>query len=118
MVNEAIVARRPEYAEFLRGFNSRVYDLKDIFSKQYYIHKDLWGKTSIKKVLPVLAPALSYKELDIREGATASAAWPKIVWGEVNEAERKRICEALLKYCGLDSYAMYAIWQALNNLLK
>ena len=118
LVNEAIVARRPEYAEFLRGFNSRVYDLKDIFSKQYYIHKDLWGKTSIKKVLPVLAPALSYKELDIREGATASAAWPKIVWGEVNEAERKRICEALLKYCGLDSYAMYAIWQALNNLLK
>ena len=118
LVNEAIAARRPEYAEFLRHFNSRVYDLKDIFSKQYYVHKDLWGKTSVKKVLPVLAPGLSYKELDIREGATASTAWPKIVWGEADEVERKRICDALLKYCGLDSYAMYAIWQTLNDLLK
>lgn len=118
LVNEAIATRRPEYAEFLREFNSRVYDLKDIFSKQYYVCKELWGKTSVKKVLPVFAPQLSYKELDIREGATASAAWPKIVWGEVNDVERERICDALLKYCGLDSYAMYAIWQALDNLLK
>ncbi len=118
LVNEAIATRRPEYAEFLREFNSRVYDLKDIFSKQYYVHKDLWGKTSVKKVLPVLAPKLSYKDLDIREGATASAAWPKIVWGEVDEAERQRMCDALLKYCGLDSYAMYAIWRELHKLIS
>jgi Domain of unknown function(DUF2779). len=117
LVNKAIAARRPEYVEFLEEFNSRVYDLRDVFSKQYYVHKNLWGKTSIKKVLSVLTPELSYKELDIREGATASAAWPKIVWGEVDETERKRICDALLKYCGLDSYAMYSIWRALHSLL-
>ena len=116
LVNKAIVARRPEYQAFFEDFNSRVYDLRDIFTKQYYVHKDLWGKTSIKNVLPVLAPELSYKELDIREGATASAAWPKIVWGEADETERKRICEALLKYCGLDSYAMCAIWLALCKM--
>ena len=71
-INEKIADRIPEAREFMANFNERIYDLKDIFSKQYYIHQNLWGKTSIKSVLPVLAPELSYSTLDIREGGAAS----------------------------------------------
>ena len=115
-VNKPLAARHPEYTEFFADFENRVYDLQDIFSKQYYVHRGFLGKTSIKNVLPILAPTLSYKELEIREGATASTTWPKIVSGELNEAEREKLCEALRKYCGMDSYAMYAVWMELGKL--
>ncbi|OGI62755.1 MAG: hypothetical protein A2W18_11100 [Candidatus Muproteobacteria bacterium RBG_16_60_9] len=65
----------------------------------------------------MLAPDLGYEELEIREGATASAVWPKLVSGELNDAEREKICEALRKYCGRDSYAMCAIWMELGKLV-
>ncbi len=115
-INSAIAARIPDLKGFMDDFNSRIYDLMDIFSKQYYVHKDLWGKVSIKNVLPVLAPELSYKELDIREGGTAAITWLKIASGELNGAESERLREALKKYCGTDSYAMYAIWKALHQI--
>lgn len=116
IVNKPVAVRHPEYAEFFADFEGRVYDLEDIFVKRYYIHRGFLGKTSIKKVLPVIAPEFRYDELEIREGATASAAWPKLVSGELNDAEREKICEALRKYCGLDSYAMCAIWIELRKL--
>ncbi len=116
VVNKPLGVRRPEYAEFFAEFERRVYDLEDIFTKRYYIHRGFLGKTSIKNVLPVLAPQLSYEGLEIREGTAASAAWPKLVSGELSDAEREKVCEALRKYCGLDSYAMYAIWMELRKL--
>lgn len=117
LVNQPMAARHPEFAEFFADFEGRVYDLRGIFSEQHYIHRSFLGKTSIKNILPVIAPGLSYEGLGIREGAAASAAWPKLVSGELNDAERERICEDLQKYCGLDSYAMCAIWMELRKLV-
>lgn len=117
LVNKPMAGRHPEYAEFFADFEGRVYDLQGIFSKRYYVHRGFLGKTSIKNVLPVIAPGFSYEGLEIREGATASAAWPKLVSGELGDAEREKICEALRKYCGLDSYAMCAIWMELRKLV-
>jgi hypothetical protein len=117
LVNKPLVERHPEYADFFASFEARVFDLQDIFSKRHFVHRGFLGKTSIKNVLPVIVPAFSYEELEIREGATASAAWPKLVSGELNDAEREQLCEALRKYCGLDSYAMYAIWMELHKLV-
>jgi hypothetical protein len=116
-VNKPMAVRHPEYTEFFANFENRVYDLEDIFSKRHYIHRGFLGKTSIKNVLPVIAPKFSYEGLEIREGATASAAWPKLVSGELNDAEREKISEALRKYCSLDSYAMCAIWMELRKLV-
>jgi Domain of unknown function(DUF2779) len=116
-VNRPIAMRHPEFSEFFFDFEKRVYDLADIFSKRYYIHRGFLGKTSIKNILPVLVPELSYQELDINEGSVASAAWPRLVSGKLNEAERKKICDDLRKYCGLDSYAMCAIWMKLREII-
>jgi hypothetical protein len=113
-INEQLGDRLPEHRAFIEDINSRVYDLMDIFSKQYYIHKDFHGSTSIKYVLPVLAPELSYKDLAIREGGTASQAWDKITSDTFTPAERTQIAQDLKEYCKLDTYAMYAIWKALQ----
>lgn len=114
--NEEIARRIPEVREFMDSVNSRLYDLMDIFKKQYYVHKDFRGSTSIKKILPVLVPELSYENLGIKEGGTAAESWNKITAGKISPEEKEKTEKDLLVYCGLDSYAMYAIWKALSDL--
>ena len=95
--------------------NARIVDLMDVFSSQAFVHPGFKGSTSIKAVLPVLVPALSYKELAIQEGGTASDTWNKIVTGvhSAREAEAQR--KALLTYCGLDTRAMWEIWRVVRG---
>lgn len=52
-------------------------DLMQQFSKLWFVDKDFYDSASIKKVLPVLAPHLSYKTLGIQEGASAQRLWMK-----------------------------------------
>ncbi len=114
--NEEMARRIPEVKAFMDGVNSRLYDLMDVFKNQYYVHKDFRGSTSIKKILPVLAPELSYEKLGIKEGGTAAESWNKITTGNVSPEEKEKIKKDLLAYCKLDSCAMYAIWKALDDL--
>lgn len=113
--NKEIGRRLPEYAEFFESINARIYDLKDIFSKQYYVHKDFKGKCSIKKVLPVLVPELSYTDLEIKEGGTASQAWKKVVDEKYKPEKAIEVINNMKKYCERDTYAMYAIWKYLMD---
>lgn len=115
--NSEMGVRLPGCKEFFETINGRVFDLMEIFSKQYYVHKDFKGSSSIKKVLPVLVPELSYKELLIKEGGTASQAWKKIVDGKYSKEEAAELINALKIYCNLDTYAMYAIFKRLVNIL-
>lgn len=115
--NDEIAARIPATKPFMDSLKSRVYDLEDIFKKQYHVHKNYRGSTSIKKILPVLAPELSYKELEIREGGSAADVWNKITNGSFSKEEKEKAAADLKEYCGLDTYAMYAIWRALYKLL-
>jgi hypothetical protein len=89
----------------------------DIFQKQFYVHKDFKGGVSIKDVLPVLAPELSYADLTIKEGGTASQSWDKIAVSEIGQDEKDSIARDLKLYCERDTYAMYVIWKNLNDLI-
>jgi Domain of unknown function(DUF2779)/Domain of unknown function DUF83 len=117
-VNDAVARRVPEARHFVADFYDRLYDLKDIFSKQHFVHKELWGKVSIKRVLPVLAPDLSYSGLKIQDGTSAANAWSQIMSGELAEQECAELRERLKKYCCMDSYGMYAIWRALIRIVE
>ncbi len=117
-INEEAAQRNPDYKPFIESLNERVYDLMDIFSNQWYVHKDFKGKVSIKNILPVLAPELSYKELEIQEGGSASQQWNEVWLGNVTRVEKETIIRNLKLYCGLDTYAMYAIWKHLYQLGK
>ena len=115
--NAEIAARILTTKEFMDSLKNRIYDLEEIFKKQYYIHKDFRGGTSIKRILPVLVPELTYKDLEIQDGGSAADTWNKIISGFFNEEEREKIINNLKIYCGLDTYAMFAIWRSLHKLL-
>lgn len=115
--NSEMGERMPQWNDFMNDINARTYDLMDIFKGQHYVHKDFKGSASIKKVLPVMAPQLSYTELEIGEGATAMNAWNHMVSDDVSKEEREKIKRDLLTYCGLDTYAMYAIWKKLREVI-
>lgn len=115
--NDEISKRIPSTKAFMDSIRDRVYDLEKIFKKQYYIHKDFRGGTSIKDILPVLVLKLSYKELDIQEGGTAADTWNKIITDFFIEPKKEEAIKNLKIYCGLDTYAMYSIWRVLYKLV-
>jgi len=115
--NREMAKANPEFSDFLLHVNDRVYDLMDVFSKQYHVHPLFLGKTSIKYVLPVLVPELSYKEMAIGNGAIACLRWFQMATGGVPEDEGDQIYKNLLKYCELDTLAMYKIYEHLLNII-
>lgn len=117
-INEALGGRVLLKKAFLQSVNDRVFDLMDIFKKQYFVHKDFRGSTSIKRVLPVVAPELSYKDLEICEGGTASQSWNRLTTSEMSAEEKLKIAEDLRKYCERDTYAMYVIWKHLDEACR
>ncbi|MEI6266675.1 MAG: DUF2779 domain-containing protein [bacterium] len=116
--NKEIAKDYPEYKNFLLGVNERVYDLMEIFSTQLHVHPDYHGSVSIKYVLPVLAPDLSYKNLeDIQNGGIATLRWYESVAKEMAETKRQEIYKNLLVYCELDTFAMYRIYVYLLSII-
>ena len=112
--NMELAELHPEHRDFLADINSRVFDLMKVF-KEDYQHPDFQGSASIKKVLPVLLPELSYKTLDIQNGTMAVSEWGRIIKGEASDEEIEKIKENLLKYCALDTMAMVEIFEVLRR---
>lgn len=103
-------------ASFFLDLNARMIDLKDAVSRGLYVHPEFRGSASIKHVLPVMAPNLSYKTLAIGDGMTASQRWRACRLGEISGQERDETYAALREYCHLDTLAMVGIWQHLNDI--
>jgi hypothetical protein len=112
-INKALATRQPQSAAFLDNVNARVVDLMEVFSSQAFVHPGFKGRTSIKYILPVLVPELTYKTLEIQEGGTASQSWNSIVSGILTAEEAAAKSAALLTYCALDTRAMWEIWRVL-----
>ncbi len=117
-VNKEMAERMPQYAPVLERLNSMLYDLKDVFHKQFYVHPEFKGSVSIKKVLPALVPDLNYGDLDIHGGAQASDAWRTMLKYETMQEEKDLIAKSLKIYCGLDTFAMYKIWEHLQDQIS
>lgn len=111
--NEFMGKLLPEYADFYQSVNERVVDLMKPFADGHYVHKDFFGSASIKKVLPVLIPELSYKDLDIHDGGTAQRIWMEAVLDGKRAGEKVKILSDLLGYCKLDTLAMVEIYKHL-----
>ena len=106
----------PEYSEFLLDVNDRIVDLMIPFSEGWYADKDFFGSASIKIVLPVLVPSLSYKELDIGGGAAAQRIWMETIIDGKNKDKKDKILSDLLKYCKLDTLAMVEIYNVIKKI--
>ena len=66
------------------------------------------GSYSIKSVAPVLAPEITYNDLDgVADGSEASAAFYWLVTDALTPTEDRIRCrQALLSYCRRDTLAM------------
>ncbi|MFN8015617.1 MAG: DUF2779 domain-containing protein [Acidimicrobiia bacterium] len=108
----------PKYKNFYKKLNERIADLCIPFQKNWYIHKDFLGSYSIKKVLPVIVPELSYADLDINEGASAQRLWMKSVLADQYADQKEKILNDLDIYCELDTLAMVKIYEHLYSLVE
>jgi len=113
--NKELAELHPEYREFLEDVNSRVFDLMKVFKKDY-LHPGFNGSASIKNVLPVLLPKLSYKALDIQNGTMALTEWERMLAKDTRDEDREEINNNLLEYCKLDTLAMVEIYKRLKEL--
>jgi len=104
----------PQYAPELEAIANRLWDLEDIF-KYHYKHPSFRGSTSIKNVLPVLVPSLSYKSLSVQRGDQAQTIWESMI-GCSDPIEKQRLIDDLCAYCRLDTLAMVEIYRKLLNL--
>lgn len=108
----------PEFTSFYESLNERIVDLMIPFSNGMYIDKDFCGSASIKNVLPVLVPELSYKALGIQEGASAQRLWMEAVLDGKRDEQKQQILDDLVEYCKLDTLAMVEIYKKLVGVVR
>ncbi len=107
----------PDLADELLSALPRFWDLLDIF-KKYYRHPGFLGSNSLKSVLPVLVPEMSYAGLDVQNGPEAQLAWNALIADETPAEEKERIEEGLRFYCRQDTMAMVEIYRRLISKVQ
>jgi predicted RecB family nuclease len=107
----------PALADELDDLDSRLFDLQKVIKDTVY-HPDFMGSFSIKQVLPVLVPELSYDDLAIQGGQDASALIAKLMLrGDTLPPEdRATLRKNLLAYCELDTKAMVKLLERLRMI--
>ena len=110
----------PDLSDHLMDIHDHMVDLMTPFQKGYYYSKAMQGSYSIKYVLPALFPddpELDYHNLDqVHNGGEASAAFFTMADKSPEEIESLR--SNLLKYCGLDTYAMVKVLGKIREVCK
>jgi CRISPR/Cas system-associated exonuclease Cas4 (RecB family) len=104
----------PEYATALISMVERLWDQLDIF-KKYYRHYGFGKSNSLKSVLPVVVPGLSYDVLAVQNGTQAQTVWEQMLV-ETIAHEKEKLVAHLLEYCELDTQAMVKIHEVLSDL--
>src|SRR5690606_12530294 len=110
--NDEMGQMYPEHAKAMQAINARVVDLMIPFKAKWYDDPRFMGSASIKNVLPVVCPELSYNVLGIQDGNSAQRYWMSAVLDGTREAERQQILSDLIEYCKLDTLAMVEIYRA------
>jgi predicted RecB family nuclease len=111
-----LAAGVPELAPELQAIEGKLIDLLPLVRNHIY-HPDFGGSFSIKQVLPALVPALSYADLPINDGETASLELMRLLFDEqLKGEERAKLRRALLAYCERDTWAMVKLLERVRDL--
>ena len=99
--------RHPQYADSLLAIVERMIDLFPMVKSHYY-HPAMKGGFSLKRVLPVIAPDLSYGNLqDVQQGIGAQNTYVDLVDSTTLDDERRlKLRTGLLAYCKQDTWAL------------
>ncbi len=107
----------PDLEAPLGAVIERLFDLEKVI-KEGYIHPGFRGRSSIKKVLPVLAPDCSYDGMAVAGGEDAAAVFGFMWTGQYPAEDHARHRAALLEYCKLDSLGMVRVHEALEGVRR
>ena len=109
-----LIEQFPDYNDPLQAIIERLKDLMIPFQNKWYYTPEMKGSYSIKYVLPALAPELSYNDLNINDGGTASSTFQSMMNGSF-KGDELSTRKDLLEYCKLDTYAMVKIIEKLKK---
>jgi len=105
----------PELQNKIDKIINNMRDVMIPFKNQDYYSWEMRGSYSIKAVLPVLVPELSYDTLKINDGEKAMSAFR-----EMNNSDDaikiENIRKGLLEYCEMDTYGMVKLMEKLKNI--
>ena len=116
--NQTLADLQPSQRDFYSQLNSRILDLMTPFDAGWYKDSRFGASSSIKKVLPVLIPKLSYKQLAIQDGSSAQRLWMEAFLEKDSKLDKDQVAADLLKYCNLDTLAMVEIYHHLRTQAK
>ncbi|MCR4929076.1 MAG: DUF2779 domain-containing protein [Lachnospiraceae bacterium] len=110
----------PDLANHLLDIRANMHDIMVPFQQGDYYSEAMKGSYSIKYVLPALYPddpELDYHNLDeVHNGTEASSAF--LTMAKKTPEEIAKLRANLLKYCGLDTYAMVKVLQKLRETVE
>ncbi len=104
----------PEYSDQIENIINNLRDSAIPFQRKDIYRWEMEGSHSLKDVLPVIVPELSYEEMEISDGAMASNAWLS-TWELDDPEEIQKTRNALLEYCKLDTLGMVEILKKLRE---
>jgi len=107
----------PHIEQRLLEIANGIVDLLPMVRDHIY-HRQFRGSFSLKNVLPALVPELTYDDLEIGEGMTASAHLHRMLYGSVamKPDDRDKLVANLMAYCQRDTEAMIALTRRLREL--
>ncbi len=114
MVLAELALAFPVHVSALQEIIGRIKDLRTPFQSGWYLVPAMNGRTSIKVVLPALVPSLSYSDLEIQEGGTASGMFQQLLNGRYT-GDPTQLRNDLLAYCERDTYAMVKVLEVLEQ---
>ncbi|MGA2121502.1 MAG: DUF2779 domain-containing protein [Methanoregula sp.] len=106
----------PDLSDDLQSLIDRIVDLEQCI--RCVNHPEFCGRTSIKIVLPVLVPGLSYEGLEIGNGDAALVTFAMMAQGKMGADEMERKRAALLEYCKMDTLAMVRLHEVLQGFVS
>ena len=114
-LQKAVPALRAE----LEALEAKLLDLLPVLRDNVY-HPDFGGSFSIKSVLNPLVPELSYTDLVIVDGLTASVEIARLLFvaQKIPLHERERVRADLLAYCKQDTWAMVRLLDRMRRLAR
>jgi len=106
----------PNLRKHLNAFSVGMVDLMDPFKRRDIYHWRMNGSYSLKSVLPVLVPGMTYDGLEISDGAMASEAY--FTMETTSEpAELSRLRKALLEYCRQDTLGLVRLLEKMRAMV-
>jgi hypothetical protein len=110
-LGESIPAVRKRLNAVIAG----MIDLMEPFKRRDIYHWRMNGSYSLKSVLPVLVPEMTYKDLEISDGAMASEAYFTMET-IADPAELSRLRKALLEYCEQDTLGLVRLLEMMQGM--